>query len=42
LVALADAHQLPALSFQVNEIVLMKSELLPAGARYTVMARASL
>jgi len=42
LLALADAHQLPALSFDVSEIVLMKSELHPAGARYTPMARASL
>jgi 2'-5' RNA ligase len=42
LLALADTHQLPRSSFEVTEIVLMKSELLPAGARYTVMARASL
>jgi 2'-5' RNA ligase len=42
LLAIADAYQLPALSFEVTEIVLMKSELHPAGARYTVMARASL
>jgi len=42
LLALADSYQLPALSFEVSEIVLMKSELHPAGARYTPMARASL
>lgn len=42
LVALADAHALPALSFTVREIVLMKSELHPAGARYTPLARAPL
>ena len=39
---LADTHQLPMSSFEVTEIVLMKSELLPAGSRYTVIARASL
>lgn len=42
LLALADAHRLPALSFVVTEIVLMKSELHPARARYTLMTRASL
>ncbi|HEU0179706.1 MAG TPA: RNA 2',3'-cyclic phosphodiesterase [Blastocatellia bacterium] len=42
LLALADAHQLPALSFVVTEIVLMKSELHPAGAEYTPIAKASL
>jgi RNA 2',3'-cyclic 3'-phosphodiesterase len=42
LLALADAHRLPALSFVVSEIVLMKSELRPAGAEYTPMARAFL
>lgn len=42
LIALADAHRLPALSFVISEIVLMKSELHPAGARYTPMARVSL
>jgi len=42
LLALADAHPLPALSFVVCEIVLMKSELRPAGAQYTTIARASL
>lgn len=39
LLALADAHRLPALSFVVTEIVLMKSELHPAGSEYTPMAR---
>jgi 2'-5' RNA ligase len=39
LLALADAHQLPELSFEVTEIVLMKSELHPAGAEYTPMAK---
>ena len=42
LLALADAYRLPALSFIVREMVLMKSELHPAGARYTPLARASL
>jgi RNA 2',3'-cyclic 3'-phosphodiesterase len=42
LLALADARQVPASPFMVTEIVLMKSELLPAGARYTQVARASL
>jgi 2'-5' RNA ligase len=42
LLALAGAHQLPALSFVVTEIVLMKSELDSAGAQYTTMAKASL
>jgi 2'-5' RNA ligase len=42
LLAIADAHQLPALSFDVTEIVMMKSELHRAGARYTAIARASL
>lgn len=42
LLALADAYRLPALSFIVREIVLMKSELHPAGARYTPLARAPL
>jgi 2'-5' RNA ligase len=39
LLALADARQVPALSFVVTEIVLMKSELHPAGARYTPIAK---
>ena len=42
LLALAGASQVPALSFVVTEIVLMKSELHPAGARYTPVARVSL
>ncbi len=42
LIALADSHPLPALSFEVSEIVLMRSELHPAGARYTPLAKASL
>ena len=42
LLALAGAHQVPASPFVVTEIVLMKSELHPAGARYTPMARAPL
>ncbi|MBO0863016.1 MAG: RNA 2',3'-cyclic phosphodiesterase [Chloracidobacterium sp.] len=42
LLALADAYRLPALSFAVTEIVLMKSELNPAGAKYTPMAKARL
>jgi len=42
LLALAGARRIPALSFVVTEIVLMKSELHPAGARYTPMAKAPL
>src|SRR5262249_3072604 len=42
LLALADAHRLPVLSFVVTEIVLMKSELHPAGAKYTPIAKTSL
>jgi 2'-5' RNA ligase len=42
LLALADAHQLPALSFTVTEIVLMKSELHPAGSEYTTIAKVCL
>jgi RNA 2',3'-cyclic 3'-phosphodiesterase len=42
LLALADAHPLPELSFLVTEIVLMKSELHPAGSEYTPMAKVSL
>ncbi|HEX5080872.1 MAG TPA: RNA 2',3'-cyclic phosphodiesterase [Blastocatellia bacterium] len=42
LLALAYAYQLPALSFAVTEIVLMKSELRPAGAEYTPIVKACL
>ena len=42
LLALAGARQVPASPFLVTEIVLMKSELHPAGARYTPMARVPL
>ena len=42
LLTLAGARQVPASPFVVAEIVLMKSELHPAGARYTPMARAPL
>jgi RNA 2',3'-cyclic 3'-phosphodiesterase len=42
LLALAEAYQLPALSFVVTEIVLMKSELRPAGSEYTPMAKVRL
>ncbi|HKQ76678.1 MAG TPA: RNA 2',3'-cyclic phosphodiesterase, partial [Blastocatellia bacterium] len=42
LLALADLRPLPALSFTVSEIVLMRSELHPAGARYSTIARAAL
>ncbi|HEY8459213.1 MAG TPA: RNA 2',3'-cyclic phosphodiesterase [Blastocatellia bacterium] len=42
LLALAGAHQLPELSFVVTEIVLMKSELHPAGSKYSPIARARL
>ncbi len=42
LLALADSYQLPKLAFDVKEIVVMRSELLPAGARYTSLARAGM
>lgn len=42
LLALAYTQQAPALSFMVTEIVLMKSELHPAGAEYTPIANAGL
>jgi 2'-5' RNA ligase len=39
LLARADAYSLPNLSFEVGEIVLMKSDLSPAGARYSELAK---
>ncbi|MGH9849358.1 MAG: RNA 2',3'-cyclic phosphodiesterase [Blastocatellia bacterium] len=42
LLALTRSYQLPRLAFDVKEIVVMKSELLPAGARYTSLARAGM
>jgi len=42
LVAKADMYPLPELSFEVDELVLFKSELHPAGACYTVLARSKL
>jgi 2'-5' RNA ligase len=42
LIAAADLYELPALSFDVGEIVVMKSELHPAGARYTRIGVAAL
>ncbi|MBS1791149.1 MAG: RNA 2',3'-cyclic phosphodiesterase [Acidobacteria bacterium] len=39
LVAKADMYPLPELPFDVGEIVLFKSELLPAGARYTALGK---
>jgi 2'-5' RNA ligase len=42
LLAAANAYQLPALPFEVREVVLMKSELDPAGARYTCLTKAYL
>lgn len=42
LVARAGVYSLPALSFDVREIVLMKSELHRAGAQYTALAKAPL
>jgi 2'-5' RNA ligase len=42
LLALAGAYTLPELTFEVREIVLMKSDLQPTGARYTRLAKASL
>ena len=40
LMARADAYHLPTLSFTAREIVLMQSQLHPAGARYTPLAKA--
>lgn len=40
--AMAEIYKLPALSFGVGGIVLMKSELRPAGARYTPLAQSAL
>jgi RNA 2',3'-cyclic 3'-phosphodiesterase len=40
LLARSDGYTLPALSFVVQEIVLMKSDLLPSGACHTELARA--
>jgi 2'-5' RNA ligase len=42
LVASAEVYTLPTLSFAVQEIVLMKSDLHPAGAQYTELAKATL
>ena len=40
LLALADVYSLPALSFVVQEVLLMKSDLHPSGASHTELARA--
>lgn len=40
--ALTEIHSLPELSFEVREIVLMKSDLHSTGARYTALARSEL
>ncbi|MBL8191636.1 MAG: RNA 2',3'-cyclic phosphodiesterase [Acidobacteria bacterium] len=42
LVAKSDMYPLPELSFAVGEIVVLKSELHPAGARYTPQAKVKL
>jgi 2'-5' RNA ligase len=42
LISRAQAYELPALSFPVREIAVMRSQLHPAGARYTPLARAPL
>lgn len=42
LVAKADMYRLPELAFEVGEIVLFKSELHPAGADYTALAKSKL
>jgi RNA 2',3'-cyclic 3'-phosphodiesterase len=42
LLARSDGYTLPALSFVVQEIVLMKSDLLPSGACHTELAKARL
>jgi 2'-5' RNA ligase len=40
--AAVEAYRLPPLAFEVDRIVLFKSELNPAGARYTELASAGL
>jgi RNA 2',3'-cyclic 3'-phosphodiesterase len=40
--ALTEIHSLPELSFEVREIVLMKSDLHSAGARYSALAKSKL
>lgn len=40
LLARAEAYHLPALSFAARELVFMHSQLHPAGARYTPLAKA--
>jgi 2'-5' RNA ligase len=42
LIALAEAYQLPDLSFDVKEMVVMKSELRREGALYTCLAKATM
>lgn len=42
LIAAAALYDLPSLSFEASEIVVMKSELHPAGARYTRIGVAAL
>jgi 2'-5' RNA ligase len=42
LLARSDGFDLPALSFAVQAIVLMKSDLLPEGACYTELSKANL
>jgi 2'-5' RNA ligase len=42
MLAQASQYSLPALSFTVQEIVLMKSDLLPTGAQYSELAKAKL
>ena len=42
LVARTEAYQLPALSFTVSELVLMQSQLHPAGSIYTPLSHARL
>lgn len=40
--ALAEIQSLPEIAFEVREIVLMKSDLHPTGARYTALAKSPL
>ncbi len=42
LMAKADMVRLPQLSFEIGELVLFKSELHPAGAQYTALAKSKL
>ena len=40
LIAMADGYALPDVSFKAGEIVVVQSKLHPAGARYSILAKA--